>query len=190
MSRERSSLALLGALALVMWTVPATAQETAAEVVLLNGAHHVPVAGFGPAIGVQAGDYTAPSSAGKFYFIAERDAFFHSDIDGMGGAPSGSEPAAAAAASSAAVASSSGAVASGAAGAVQTVPQEPSAEPTWRSVGAHAFDLTNDGKVYSCTAGKISESDARPSGSFGEDAANLQDPRLYQVHCMGWTASQ
>ncbi len=189
MSILRASLMLLGAIALAAWPTPAAAQESA-EVVLLNGAHRVSVEGFGPAMELQAGEYTPPSQTGDFYFVADRDAFYHPDIDAMGGAPSGSEPQAAAAVSGAAVASSAGAVASGAAGsAVQTTQETPSTQPTWRSVGAHAFDLIHGEKVYSCMAGKISESDARPSGSFGDAAADLQDPRIYKVQCMGWSES-
>jgi len=154
-------------------------QETSTELVLLQGAHRVPVVAFGPSLPLLVGEFVLPSAAGNFYFIAEREAFFHSQIDGMGGAPS-TDTVVAATASSASGAASAG-------GAVQQTPQPAGEEPQWRSVGTHAFDLVHEDTVHTCFAGKISESDAREQSTLGVGAAELTDLRLYRTQCMGWT---
>jgi hypothetical protein len=170
---------IVAALALSGGASLAQGQDTSAEVVLLQGAHRVPVVAFGPSLPLLVGEFVPPSAAGDFYFIAEREAFFHSQIDGMGGAPS-TDTAVAATASSASGAASAG-------GAVQQAPQPAGAEPQWRSVGTHAFDLVHEDTVYNCFAGKISESDAREPATLGAAATELTDLRLYRTQCMGWT---
>lgn len=170
------------ALALGGGASSAVGQDSAAEVVLLNGAHRVPAVAFGPSLPLLVGEFVAPSAAGEFYFIAEREAFFHAEIDAMGGNPTTNAVAGGV---------SAGMAASATAGAeVKPSPPPEREAPTWRSVGAHAFDLVHGGTVYSCFAGKISESDARDKSSLGPGAAGLSDPRLYKVQCMGWTTAE
>jgi len=186
MRHKTAILTIVGALAAGSATTPAAGQDAPAEIVLLNGDHRVPVVAFGPSMELQVGQFVPPSAAGDFFFIAEREAFFHPDIDKMGGQPSTSV-----AVGSAANVASAAAVASDAAGAAGEAPPPPPppAVPQWRSVGAHAFDLLHDGVTYDCMAGQISENGAGQMSSLGDGAADLEDPRLYRVQCMGWTAS-
>ncbi len=191
MLRTTALLMMVGALGAGSAT-QVSGQDAPAELALLNGDHRVPVVAFGPSAELQVGQFDPPASSGDFFFVAEREAFFHPDIDKMGGqqTTSGAATGTSNVASSASGAASSAAVASSAAGAAGETPAPATtATPQWRSVGAHAFELLHDGTTYNCMAGKISE-DSGQASSLGDGAVDLEDPRLYRVQCMGWTVAE